>query len=280
MKKISESFKEHLKKTVTTIASVWSIKLKNETIIGFTDHNEDILYENLLYKSGKAITVSVVESSTSLSADNFEIEAVLDPTFIHKEDVMNGLYDKAYVEYFIVNYADLSQGQILIRSGYIDEIRIVDHKFFAEIKGLSNELNKQTRSIYSETCRAQFKDQRCGADDSKYIAVASITSVIGKEAIEIDSALTHPSIYRNAKLKILNDNKEEVLYIRSVIGNKVCLHETNSVALKIDAKIILLPECDKNFRTCCDIFCNALNFRGEPFVPGIDEMNKTAGTFK
>ena len=36
--------------------------------------------------------------------------------------------------------------------------------------------------------------------------------------------------------------------------------------------------CDKNFETCINKFSNAVNFRGEPHVPGLDKMLETAGT--
>jgi len=30
--------------------------------------------------------------------------------------------------------------------------------------------------------------------------------------------------------------------------------------------------CDKSFTTCRDRFDNVLNFRGEPYVPGVDKL--------
>jgi len=36
--------------------------------------------------------------------------------------------------------------------------------------------------------------------------------------------------------------------------------------------------CDKTFETCINRFNNAINFRGEPHMPGQDEILKTAGT--
>jgi hypothetical protein len=31
--------------------------------------------------------------------------------------------------------------------------------------------------------------------------------------------------------------------------------------------IYLMSSCDKTFITCCNKFNNAVNFRGEPFIP-------------
>ena len=39
-----------------------------------------------------------------------------------------------------------------------------------------------------------------------------------------------------------------------------------------------IAECDKTFPTCYNVFNNAVNFRGEPYVPGMDAMLTTAST--
>ena len=36
--------------------------------------------------------------------------------------------------------------------------------------------------------------------------------------------------------------------------------------------------CDKTFETCIGKFANALNFRGEPHVPGTDKLLETSAT--
>ena len=36
--------------------------------------------------------------------------------------------------------------------------------------------------------------------------------------------------------------------------------------------------CDKSFPTCYNTFGNAVNFRGEPYVPGMDQLLTTSAT--
>ena len=49
------------------------------------------------------------------------------------------------------------------------------------------------------------------------------------------------------------------------------------IAVNDDFEIV--AGCDKNFATCVSKFSNAINFRGEPHVPGSDKIFETAGTF-
>lgn len=280
MRRISDTFKSHLETSLTTISNCWFIKLKDNRTLGFTDHSDDIVFEGLLYRSGHTVSVSSIESSASLSVDNFEIEAVLNSDVIQENEVLSGKYNQAYIEYFIVNYNNLSQGRVLINSGYISEIRIVDNRFYAEVRGLSDKLDKQTRQIYSETCRAKFKDKKCAANDSEHIICGFITSLISDLIVETDLSITYPGIYNNSRLKIIDGTKEDFCSVQKIVNNKIYLQKQGKIILKTGLKVMLFPECDKRFSTCCNIFRNSLNFRGEPFVPGIDEINKTAGTFK
>jgi uncharacterized phage protein (TIGR02218 family) len=50
----------------------------------------------------------------------------------------------------------------------------------------------------------------------------------------------------------------------------------NNVAVSDTFKAV--AGCDKTFTTCYRKFNNAVNFRGEPHVPGMDKMLSTAAT--
>jgi len=50
----------------------------------------------------------------------------------------------------------------------------------------------------------------------------------------------------------------------------------NNVAVSDTFKAV--AGCDKTFTTCYSKFNNAVNFRGEPHVPGMDKMLSTAAT--
>ena len=45
----------------------------------------------------------------------------------------------------------------------------------------------------------------------------------------------------------------------------------------VGARVELLEGCDKSLATCAGRFGNALNFRGEPYLPGIDLLTRYPG---
>jgi hypothetical protein len=53
------------------------------------------------------------------------------------------------------------------------------------------------------------------------------------------------------------------------------LFQRSFYPIQIGDRFRIYPGCDKRFQTCLDKFRNAINFRGEPFVPGQDSYYKT-----
>ena len=45
----------------------------------------------------------------------------------------------------------------------------------------------------------------------------------------------------------------------------------------VGALVELIEGCDKSVATCASRFANAVNFRGEPYLPGIDLLTRYPG---
>jgi hypothetical protein len=45
----------------------------------------------------------------------------------------------------------------------------------------------------------------------------------------------------------------------------------------VGALVELIEGCDKSIATCAGRFANAANFRGEPYLPGIDLLTRYPG---
>ena len=43
-------------------------------------------------------------------------------------------------------------------------------------------------------------------------------------------------------------------------------------SLPLGSAVKVVVGCDKIIKTCANKFCNAINFRGEPFVPNVDKV--------
>ena len=60
-------------------------------------------------------------------------------------------------------------------------------------------------------------------------------------------------------------------------GNRLWLSAAPAFAVAPGTLLELVEGCDKRLETCLSRFGNVANFRGEPFLPGIDLLTRYPG---
>jgi uncharacterized phage protein (TIGR02218 family) len=269
------NLKHHLKSDVTTIASCWKLVLTSGKTLGFTDLDHDIVYDGVCYHSASGFTPSAVANNASLAVDNLEIEGALNSEYITEEDLLAGLYDHAEMWFFIINYQDLEQGNIILKRGWLGEVRIIDNKFITEVRGLTQKMNKTIGDIYSPTCRAIFCDNKCKLNKADYSFRGAITSVIDQKTI-IDSKRGEENGYFNNGLInfISGLNKSISIEVKNYDNGIITLAMNLPFTINIGDEYEILAGCDKSINDCINRYNNIINFRGEPNIPGYDKLAK------
>jgi uncharacterized phage protein (TIGR02218 family) len=221
-----------------------------------------------------------VQSSTGFAVDNLDVDSVLSSEFISEEDLKNGIYDHAEVEVFLVNYADLSQGKLTIKFGWLGQVSYTNNQFTAEIRGLTQKLSQKIGSIYSPECSASFGDSKCKKNISAFAFAGSVSAADNRQKF-VPSGLSQESGYFNyGKIKFLSGaNTGLEMEVKEYVQNQyilLVLPMPNAIAASDNFEII--AGCDKTFKSCVSKFSNAINFRGHPHLPGVDRVLETAGT--
>lgn len=280
MKITTTELNNHISGDVTTIATCWKLTLRNSSIIGFTDHDKDIVIDNINYKANTGMTASAVANNLDLSTDNMEIEGVLDSANIKEADIQAGIYDFAEISVFMVNYNDLTQGSLNLREGWLGEVNINNQQFIVEVRGLMQSLSQGIGNLYSPSCRAKFGDSSCKVDLANYTVYGTITSVEDNR-IFLDNLRPEESGYFDfGVIKFTSGNNNGLaMEVKSYnLGGEIILVMPMSFAVEIGDSYIMYAGCNKTLDVCGDRFSNAINFRGEPHVPGIDKILETSGT--
>lgn len=281
MKPLSQEFKNHISLEVTTLATLWRLVRKDNIVMGFTDFNKDIFFENINYIASSGFTPTAISSNSDLSVDNLDVEAVLNSEYISEKDLRAGIYDFAKIDILKVNYEDLSQGSLVLRSGHIGEVSLKKNNFVAEIRGLIQNLSQTIGQLYSPSCRTTFCSEACGLLEENYTKEGTITSLVNKRVF-FDSERTEKSgFFNGGKIFIINGNNANIeMEVKNYLDTGLI---ELVLPVKFDLKVMdrykIIAGCDKTFETCIN-FNNALNFRGEPHLPGIDNILKTSGTIK
>lgn len=120
---------------------------------------------------------------------------------------------------------------------------------------------------FSRTCRASFCDTNCGLDATNYTKEYDVQQCSGNE-LKIEGLPVDTGYYKGGKA-ILYSRKGHIFTtsISSQYRNTIRLMTTPPKDFMNIKKIKLRAGCDKKFISCCKKFHNALNFRGEPFIP-------------
>lgn len=299
MKLITTGLRAHLAGEVTTLATCWRVELGNGTVYGFTDHDEDIVFELQTYLASSGYSASEVQTSADLSVDNLEVLGFLDSPVIVSTDLVAGLWDYAAISMFCVDWNNLTLGAMQLRSGTLGEITLRRGKFSAELRGITQALTRAILEIYSPGCRARLGDARCTVDLSDRTSLGIVLTATNDRVFSADyigSPLTvrltpttlgapTENFFRGGLLTWLtglNTGLDMEVKSNTASGSPVSysafqLQLSMPYTVAIGDTFSVQAGCDKSFATCIAKFGNAINFRGEPFVPGLDAILQQGG---
>jgi uncharacterized phage protein (TIGR02218 family) len=278
MKSITPELAAHLAGEVTTLATCWRVTRTDTVTFGFTDHDRDLVIDSITYRAASGMLGSA-SASQGLTAQSVDISGIISDDSITEEDILAGRYDFAEVTLFLVNHADLTHGSLWITQGVMGEIRHSKHQFITELQGIRIKCLRSIGSLYSPTCRAQFGDSRCGMNLSLHQVTGSISSVTSRSLFQDSGRTEANGHFTFGSIEFLSGNNNGLFgEVKAFSNASILLALPMPYAVEVGDNYRLTAGCDKLFATCAARFENAVNFRGEPHVPGLDRLMETAGT--
>jgi uncharacterized phage protein (TIGR02218 family) len=276
VKTLPAGLQDHLDTGATTLAWCWKVTRADATVLGFTDHDRDIIFDGVTFAAATGFTASEAVSSLGLSVDNLEVEGALSAAAITEEDLAAGLYDGAGVELWRVNWADVSQ-RVLMRSGSLGEVARGELAFSAELRGLAHELQQAQGRTYQRLCDADLGDAACGVDieDAAFKGAGSVVTVADDRVLTV-SGLSgfNDGWFRGGRLTWSSGanagRSGEVKGHAAGSSTTLTLWQRAASPVEAGDAFVVTAGCDKTFATCKARFDNTVNFRGFPHMPGND----------
>lgn len=282
MNVISDELSAHYASGTTTLAQCWKCTRADGQIFGYTSLDQDIIFDEVTYLASSGFTPSNIQSNANLSVSNLEVVGILDSENITEEDLTAGLWDGCAIEIFEVNFRDLTMGKRILGGGTIGNITSGRQSFSAELRGLTQRVQQSIGELYSPTCRAELGDARCGVNLSSYEVSGTITQVDTNQKF-YDSARTEASSWF-ARGKITFTSGEntglsmEVKSFADTASGVIKLQMPMPYPVQVGDTYTMLPGCMKrHIDDCKNKYNNIINFRGEPYVPGNDQMMQVGG---
>ncbi len=275
MKSVSAALEAHIDGEVTTLASCWRIVRTDGQEFYFTDHDADIVFEGDTYEAESSYDRTAVESSSDFSVDNLDVAGILDSDKITDEELRSGLFNRADVYVFIVNWKDPSQGAIRVRRGWFGEVTLDNTgTFHTEIRGLAQALSHNFIEVYAAECRADFCDSRCGLNIADYEVDGEIEAVTDRSSFTLSDTFVEPAQGMvPGSIRFTSGNNAGRLV--EIIGwdattRQVDLFENVPYDIEVGVTVVAASGCDGSL-TACQSYNNVVNRRAEDYVPGMDE---------
>lgn len=272
-----EGLKTHLQTGCTTVARAWTVTRRDGVRMGFTDHDCDLVFDGMVHRADTGLTARALQQSTGLSVDNSEAMGALSSSAISEADIASGRFDGAEISSWLVNWANTGERQLLFR-GSLGEIRRSGGAFEAELRGLSEALNRPLGRVFQKPCSAVLGDGSCGFDVSTpgYSVEAHLIDIEARRIFRFgDSGSFDAGWFQRGSLEVLSGSakglKGAVKRDRSDGDLRIVeLWEPMRAEIVSGDKIRVIAGCDKRFETCRLKFANQLNFQGFPDIPEED----------
>ena len=272
---VAGEFLNHLQGGVTTVCRAWAITRTDGVTFGFTDHDVALDFEGITFKADTGLSAMALQQSTGLSVDNTEALGALSDAAVTEADIEAGRFDGAGIRAWLVNWSAPKERHLLFR-GTIGELRRAGGAFQAELRGLTEALNRPLGRVYQKPCTAVLGDAQCGFDLQSPGYFAEVAVEVTEERSRFSfEALNgfEPGWFERGVLRGLSGACEGLSGIikRDVFeGSRRVIELWHPMRAGIETgdQIRLFAGCDKRLGTCRLKFNNLLNFQGFPDIPG------------
>ncbi|MTH77210.1 DUF2163 domain-containing protein [Paracoccus aestuariivivens] len=261
-----------------TVARAWAVVRHDGLTLGFTDHDQTLNFEGISFRPDSGLSAKAVVQASGLSVDNTEAMGALSDSAITEVDLLAGRWDSADVRLWDVDWNAPSNRRLIFR-GRLGEVSRSGGAFRAELRGLSEPLNRVLGRVYHQRCSAELGDGRCHFQLSKpgYWSEGVIESHDAGQRFILSGVSGHDARWFERGTFVVQSGAAEGL--RGSIKIDLPLSGSRrDVELwsglgqhpQVGDRVKLIAGCDKRAETCRLKFLNFLNFRGFPHLPPED----------
>ena len=260
---------------LTSIALCWRVERKDGAGIAFTTHDRELLSEGDAYRAAPGMVPAAVTRSLGLEPHSGEARGVMSADALEAGDLALGRWDGAGVRLTAVDWQASDVETIQLLGGEIGSVSIDGESFTADLRGAAARLEEPVCPATSAECRAHFGDKKCRVDLAGRTVSARVVSANDGELV-VDQALDDRFVL--GRLRFMSGaNCGLTNVVLAVSGAGMTLRDLPRAPVEAGCRVELREGCDKRFETCVSRFQNAVNFRGEPHLPGTDLLTRYPG---
>lgn len=264
-----------LAEDLVPLALCWRIERCDGVTIGLTGHDRDLEIDGLLYRAAPGMVPSAIVRAEGLEGDTMDVAGALTHAAFREADLLTGRWDGARVVLFAADWTGVG-ASVPLSEGRIGAVELSDEGFTAELAGVAAALERRVAEATSPDCRAELGDRRCRVPMAGRRRMARVVASAGA-VLTMDRAEPEENGYGEGRLRWFDGEGAGMeAAIAASAGFTVTLRRAPAFD-PAGAAVLLIEGCDKRMESCAARFGNAANFRGEPYLPGIDLLTRYPG---
>ncbi len=274
MRTLDPRLAARLESGATTLCRCWRLDRRDGVCLGFTDHDNDLTFDDIVFAAASGVTGTAQESATGLAPGSAGVAGALSSASLREADVAAGLWDGARLRRWVVDWHE-PEVRALLFDGTLGEIACAGGTFRAEALGPAAALNRPMGRAFLRSCDATLGDARCRADLARpgLRAAGVVVAVLGsgrfEAAIPIAAGFVGGTLVwtSGANAGTRSDIASD---LARAAGRRFALAVPPRAPVVAGDGFEAMAGCDRSFACCRDRFGNAENFRGFPHLPGDD----------
>lgn len=256
-----------------TVATFWRVLRRDGVTLGFTSHDRDLWFGGVLHRAAPGMIPSAIRRSGDFEADSAEVEGALSHEAIGADDLNAGRFDGAQVRVGLIDW-ETHEHEVLYH-GTIGAVTQEGAGFTAELVSRKAELLTDPVPRTSPACRAEFCGPGCNLSPAGFTHEAALTALEPSDDAVTLACTATPAELVGGFVRWLDGPHAGIpMDIVAAASLGLVLSAPLDPALAVGTRAIVREGCDHTLNTCATRFGNAVNFQGEPFLPGNDLITR------
>jgi uncharacterized phage protein (TIGR02218 family) len=266
---------EILDKPLCALAFCWRLERRDGIAIGLTSHDRPLVVDRFGYRPAPGMRPSAIRRDGSGAGEALEIEGALASGAISAGDLDAGRWDGADLSVHLTEWTEPGALWLKLARGRLGSVERRSGQYRVGVASAFNLLDQPIAPETSPTCRAKLGDRQCTVDLRPLTRILPVADVTG-EAVTVPG-LAHDG-FSFGTLRWVDGPLAGLTHaIVSQTGGIISLAEAPMAAIPAGTRARIVQGCDRRLETCSGRFGNAVNFRGEAFLPGMDLLTRYPG---
>jgi uncharacterized phage protein (TIGR02218 family) len=252
-----------------TVATFWRVLRRDGVALGFATHDQDIWIDGIRHQAAPGLVPSAIRRSADFEPDSAEVQGALSHASIAAEDLVAGRFDGASVLIGVVDW-HTGENAVLYR-GSIGAITEQAGTFTAALQSRKAELQRDPVPRTSPACRAAFCGPGCTLSAARFTHEATLAAYDPTTgAATLDCAIVPADLLGGTIRWFDGPCAGITMGIAAIRDGAVLFDGPIDAVMPPGTRAHVRQGCDRTIGTCGDRFGNAINFQGEPYLPGND----------